>query len=73
MGRNINSSKLILPLYSRNRSEIRERIRSAANIVVDAVVDRLRKYALEHSLEPLAVPDMTQKFTVVSHMENTMD
>jgi hypothetical protein len=59
--------------YSRDRAEIQERLRSAANVVVDAVVKRLRLYALEHALEPLAVPDMTRKFTVVSDMENTMD
>jgi hypothetical protein len=38
---------------------------------VDAVLELLRKYALAHSLDPLAVPDMEQKFTVVSCKGNT--
>ncbi|PNF39129.1 hypothetical protein B7P43_G01348 [Cryptotermes secundus] len=58
------STASVQELQERNSAEIRERIRSAANVFVDAVVERLRKYALEHSLEPLAVPDLTRKFTV---------
>ncbi|GFG35606.1 hypothetical protein Cfor_00079 [Coptotermes formosanus] len=52
-------------LTRRNRAEIVERIISGGNAIVDAVLELLRKYALAHSLDPLAVPDMEQKFTVV--------
>jgi hypothetical protein len=60
-----------LCLYSRKSAEIRERVRTAANVVVDAVVENLRKYALEHSLEPLDVPDITKTFIVVSRIETS--
>jgi hypothetical protein len=33
------------------------------------VLELLKKYALKHSLDPLAVPDTTHKFNVVSSKE----
>jgi hypothetical protein len=50
----------------RNRDEIVERIINAANPIVDTVLELLKKYVVNHSLDPVAVPDMTQKFNVVS-------
>lgn len=48
---------------------MRAQVRSAANVVVDAVVGHLRNYAVEHSLDPMVVPDITRTFFVVSGME----
>ncbi|PSN29168.1 hypothetical protein C0J52_28311, partial [Blattella germanica] len=46
------------------RPELVERVKSQANNVVDAVVELLKKYALEHSLEPMQIPDMHEDFTI---------
>jgi len=53
-------------LCCRNSADIAERIGSIANAIVERVVALLRKSVAENALDPMALPDTSQEFTVVS-------
>ncbi|KAJ9599491.1 hypothetical protein L9F63_010023 [Diploptera punctata] len=61
---NVKSKATAAAAAAAARARFVAQLDTQGDLVVDAVVTLLKKYAEEHDLEPMAIPDMNQSFSV---------
>ncbi|KAJ9578118.1 hypothetical protein L9F63_025019 [Diploptera punctata] len=64
---NVKSKATAAAAAAAARARFVAQLDTQGDLVVDAVVTLLKKYAEEHDLEPMAIPDMNQSFSVLNY------